>query len=145
MGAFYDKMTSLANIIRSKTGVSGKLTIDNMVTEISNIEVVPPKENCTLTFTWTIPTADYISLVYTYWSDGVLRKSVYYTDEDSGTTTVNVAKGVAVCIQSSNKTKAETHTVTDNIYAPPSSLGYLYGTSRLLIVNDTGTLEYIIG
>lgn len=138
-------MTSLANIIRSKSSVTGKLTLDDMINTISTIEVAPPKENCSLTFTWSKTDDDYISLVYTYWSDGVLRKSVHYSDENSGTTTVNVAKGVAVCIQSSNRSKVEEYSVSDNIYAPPSSLGYFYGASRLIIVNDTGTIDYSIG
>lgn len=35
--ALTDKLTSIANAIRSKTGRSGKLTLDQMVTEIASI------------------------------------------------------------------------------------------------------------
>lgn len=38
MATIYDKMTAIANAIRSKTGYSGKLTLDQMATQINSIE-----------------------------------------------------------------------------------------------------------
>lgn len=56
--ALTDKLTSIANAIRSKTGRSGKLTLDQMVTEINGIKATLQNKTVTPTKTQSTINAD---------------------------------------------------------------------------------------
>lgn len=94
------KLTNLANIIRSKTGSTEKLSLDEMATEVEGIKVGGSVETCALNIDNGIYLGNLLITYTTVDSNGNLVGARVYTRESS--TEIQVACGTGLSIYDSS-------------------------------------------